>query len=68
MGILSERWRDFLEELYNCLDQHEQITTTRLCDTLEASRSIETLATGSWIDGDFGVWIAEQPKIRHGVS
>ena len=49
--------RDFLEELYNCLDQHEQITTTRLCDTLEASRSIETLATGSWIDGDFGVWI-----------
>ena len=28
-----------------------------MCDTLEASRSIETLATGSWIDGDFGVWI-----------
>ena len=27
------------------------------CVTRSASRSIETLATGSWIDGDFGVWI-----------
>lgn len=49
--------RDFLEALYNCLEEHDQITTTRLCDTLDAHRSLDTLATGSWIDGDFGVWI-----------
>lgn len=47
----------FLEALYVRLEQAADINTVRLCDSTMSTRTLSHLATGSWIDGDFGVWI-----------
>jgi alpha-amylase/alpha-mannosidase (GH57 family) len=49
--------KDFLEGLYNHLEDAVDIDTVRLCDSTTPARPLLQLATGSWIDGDFGVWI-----------
>ena len=50
---------EFLEELYTTLLAHEQIETVTLRDAAKNNEktNLKTIATGSWIDGDFSVWI-----------
>ena len=51
---------DFLDRLYHVLERDERILTVRLGPHLEANppkRTLTRLHTGSWIDGDFHIWI-----------
>ncbi len=49
--------KDFLEHLYTTLSTADDIQTVRLCDSTQTAHTLSHLATGSWIDGNFGVWI-----------
>ncbi len=51
---------DFLDRLYHVLERDERILTIRLGPHLETHpprRTLTDLHTGSWIDGDFHIWI-----------
>jgi alpha-amylase/alpha-mannosidase (GH57 family) len=50
---------DFLETLYSSLEKNDCLSTTTPSEFLkkQTSRKLERLSSGSWINGDFGVWI-----------
>jgi len=49
---------DFLEALYSSLEKNDCLSTATPSEFLknEAPRKLERLSSGSWINGDFGVW------------
>ena len=53
---------DFFETLYKSLERSKHLCTTTPSEFLKGSRtkSLERLVSGSWINGDFGVWIGSQ--------
>jgi alpha-amylase/alpha-mannosidase (GH57 family) len=53
---------DFLETLYANLEKSDILSTATPSEFLSRApvRSIERLASGSWINGDFGVWIGSK--------
>jgi alpha-amylase/alpha-mannosidase (GH57 family) len=57
----------FLRELYQRLSAHDGIVTTTFHDYFSAhppGAILSTLHTGSWIRGDFDVWIGEPEENR----
>ena len=51
---------DFLERLYSALEHDERILTVCVGEHLRAHpprRALAELKTGSWIDGDFHIWM-----------
>ena len=50
---------DFFNTLYSSLEKSKQLRTTTPSEFLKGSRvkRLERLVSGSWINGDFGVWI-----------
>ncbi|UCD15138.1 MAG: hypothetical protein JSV34_05315, partial [Candidatus Omnitrophota bacterium] len=52
----------FLETVYTELDKSKILATTTPGEFLKKnrSRSLERLAPGSWINGDFGVWVGHE--------
>src|SRR5882724_1032723 len=57
----------FLRELYQRLSTHDGIVTTTFHDYFSAhppDAILSTLHTGSWIRGDFDVWIGEPEENR----
>lgn len=53
---------DFLENLYSSLEKSDCLSTITPSGFLEnqTSRKLERLSSGSWINGDFGVWIGSK--------
>ena len=53
---------EFLETVYSALEKSSILTTTTPGQFLEINedKPLERLAAGSWINGDFGVWIGNQ--------
>ncbi|MDP2923672.1 MAG: glycoside hydrolase family 57 protein [Candidatus Omnitrophota bacterium] len=53
---------DFLETLYSNLEKSDMLSTTTPSDFLQhnGTRNLERLASGSWINADFGVWIGSK--------
>ncbi len=54
---------DFLEALYRALEKNDVLETETPSGFLKNntnSRSLERLASGSWINGDFGVWVGSK--------
>lgn len=51
--------RDFLESLYTSIEQDPTLDTVRLQDACNDPDipSLDSFATGSWIEGNFAVWI-----------
>ena len=58
--------RDFLETLYSRIESDTSLETIRLQDACSEFRepTLDALATGSWIDGNFGVWIGGETENR----
>jgi len=57
----NDGW-DFLTKLYEKLSENEQIETVRISDYLEQFpplESIDDITAGSWINGNFYVWIGQ---------
>jgi alpha-amylase/alpha-mannosidase (GH57 family) len=57
----------FLQHLYSTLARHEHIELTTYCDMLSAGVAAEhlpRLIAGSWVCGDFAVWIGDPQKNR----
>ena len=55
----NDGW-DFLTKLYEKLSEEESIETVKISDYLERfppKNTINALTAGSWINGNFGVWI-----------
>lgn len=52
----------FLEAVYHNLENNECLTTTTPSQFLGTSegKNLERLACGSWINGDFGVWVGNK--------
>ncbi len=51
---------DFLERLYHVLERDDRVLTVRIGEHLREhppQRTLTELHTGSWIDGDFHIWI-----------
>lgn len=50
---------DFLEAIYTQIEESPALSTSTPSEFLEnnKSRKLERLASGSWINGDFGVWV-----------
>ncbi|MDP9265727.1 MAG: glycoside hydrolase family 57 protein [Chloroflexota bacterium] len=58
---------DFLRTLYGTLQADDRFETVRVSDFLEAHPAevvLPPLHSGSWIDGNFGVWIGELAHAR----
>ncbi len=56
---------DFLKEFYGRLNEMEEVKTTTPSEYLEAfppQKGLTQLKPGSWIDGNFNVWIGDQEK------
>ncbi|MDD5069635.1 MAG: glycoside hydrolase family 57 protein [Candidatus Omnitrophica bacterium] len=53
---------DFLESLYSGIEKSDNLETITPKDFLKThvSRPLERLASGSWINGDFGVWVGSK--------
>jgi alpha-amylase/alpha-mannosidase (GH57 family) len=53
---------DFLESLYTDIEKSPCLTTLTALEflSLSASKNIDRLASGSWINADFGVWIGSR--------
>jgi len=53
---------EFLETIYSGLEKSSLLYTTTFSDYLRhhKSKPLENLASGSWINADFGVWIGSQ--------
>ncbi|MEI8349223.1 MAG: glycoside hydrolase family 57 protein [Candidatus Omnitrophota bacterium] len=53
---------DFLERLYSALEKSDVLTTSTPSEFLKHSskRTLERLSSGSWINGDFGVWVGSK--------
>lgn len=63
----ADSGRAFLEQLYTALDAAQDVQTVRMRDYLAAhppTATLPTLHTGSWIHGDFTVWIGGQMENR----
>jgi alpha-amylase/alpha-mannosidase (GH57 family) len=58
---------NFLETLYASLERSSILTTTTPARFLQRglSKPLERLASGSWINGDFGVWIGSRANNRY---
>jgi len=61
----------FLDELYLLLENHQQIRTSTYSDYLSVPRpetarthSLENIAAGSWVYGNFSTWIGSPDKNR----
>lgn len=57
----------FLRELYRRLSMHQNVRTTTFHDYFTAhppSAILSTLHTGSWIHGDFDIWIGDPEENR----
>lgn len=57
--------RDFLELLYKTLNDNHSFNVTTIGDFLKDSPprdKIEKLSPGSWINGDFAIWIGQDEK------
>jgi len=53
--------RDFLKELMRLLSQEEMLTTATFSQCLEQNHgSLEKLSPGSWINGNFDIWIGDE--------
>jgi len=51
----------FLRGIYEALSRHERIQTRRFCDVAaSADCEIATLASGSWINQNFAIWIGHE--------
>jgi alpha-amylase/alpha-mannosidase (GH57 family) len=52
----------FLESLYTQLQNSDILTTTTPTEFIKHNnrRSLERLSSGSWINGDFGVWVGSK--------
>ncbi len=58
----NDGW-DFLTKLYSALEKDESIETVRISDYLNRfppKETITNLKAGSWINGNFGVWIGHE--------
>ncbi len=53
---------EFLETIYNALEHSKILSSTTPSEFLRGhhSKSLERLSPGSWINGDFGVWIGSK--------
>jgi alpha-amylase/alpha-mannosidase (GH57 family) len=53
---------DFLENLYAAIEKSNVLSTTTPHEFINCAgeRSLERLNSGSWINGDFGVWIGSK--------
>ncbi|MFH1318147.1 MAG: glycoside hydrolase family 57 protein [Candidatus Omnitrophota bacterium] len=53
---------DFLEAVYTELNKSGSLETTTPSEFLKSNRSrkLERVASGSWINGDFGVWVGSE--------
>jgi alpha-amylase/alpha-mannosidase (GH57 family) len=54
---------DFLSKLYAALEKEETIETVRISDYLRKfppKDTINNLTAGSWINGNFGIWIGHE--------
>jgi alpha-amylase/alpha-mannosidase (GH57 family) len=57
--------RPFLRELYGRLSSHPEITTVTMTEACAAPReSLVSIFPGSWINGDFYVWIGHSDDHR----
>jgi alpha-amylase/alpha-mannosidase (GH57 family) len=50
---------DFLEAIYSGIEESHELSTTTPSEFIKSNRSrdLERLSPGSWINGDFAVWI-----------
>lgn len=58
----NDGW-DFLSKLYAALEKEETIETVRISDYLRKfppKDTINNLTAGSWINGNFGIWIGHE--------
>ena len=58
----NDGW-DFLSKLYSTLEKEEMIETVRISDYLKRfppKDTITNLRAGSWINGNFGIWIGHE--------
>ncbi len=52
--------RDFLSKLYEALEKEEEIETVTISDYLDRfppKNTLTNIRAGSWINGNFGIWI-----------
>lgn len=58
--------KDFFDALYDALDKAEWITTQTMSEALTNKEIdevvIKTLSPGSWINGNFAIWIGQDEK------
>ncbi len=62
-----QRGQAFLQALFGRLSDHERIRTVTLSEHLEAhppATSLDYLHSGSWLGGNFAIWIGEPTKNR----
>lgn len=55
--------RDFLSSLYHALSNDSRFETTTISEFIEkhgAGEHLQRLHAGSWINGDFGIWIGHE--------
>jgi alpha-amylase/alpha-mannosidase (GH57 family) len=67
LGVLRGRRHAVLNALYQALADAPDIRTRTPSDLLAEGRSfdrLDTLASGSWIDADFHIWIGHAEKNR----
>lgn len=65
----QENGRPFLRELYRLLTSTPELSTVCVSDlfaagTVDPHRSLSRLSPGSWIDGNFRIWIGGQEENR----
>ncbi|MBU2103096.1 MAG: glycoside hydrolase family 57 protein [Candidatus Omnitrophota bacterium] len=60
---------DFLETVYGALEKNTQLTTTTPSEFLQHNkpRPLQRLASGSWINNDFGVWVGNKKNNAYWV-
>jgi alpha-amylase/alpha-mannosidase (GH57 family) len=57
--------RPFLRALYSRLETHPEITTVTMADACAGTRdTLASIFPGSWINGDFYIWIGHQDDHR----
>ncbi|MCP4652882.1 MAG: hypothetical protein GY858_05810 [Candidatus Omnitrophica bacterium] len=58
---------EFLETLYSSLEKTSILTTSTPSKFLQkgSSKHLERLSPGSWINGDFGVWVGSKENNRY---
>lgn len=55
--------REFFEKLYTAIEQTDWVETLTVADVFShgdiEERTLESIKPGSWINGDFGIWLGE---------